>query len=81
MSHIVKMGDRGRLVLPAQTRKALGLEKGSRLVVTIEEPGVLKLTSNRKAAVSCEGLLKELAGGRSLADELITERREAARNE
>ena len=81
MSHVVEMGDRGRLVIPAQARKELGLKKGSRVVLTIEGPGVLKLTTNRQAAASCLGLLQELAAGRSLADELIAERREAARSE
>ena len=81
MSHTLHLGDRGRLVLPARARRELGLKKGSRLILTMEEPGVLKLISARAAAADCQGLLKELAGDRSLADELVVERREAARNE
>ena len=77
----VQLGARGRLVLPASTRRQLGLEQGSRLVVTVEEPGVLKLTSTRAAAESCLGLLKDLGGDRSLADELVAERHEAEEHE
>ena len=80
-THTVQLGDRGRLVLPAQIRHELGLEKGSRLSLTIEEPGTLRLTSAQAAAASCMGLLEDLAGDRSLADELIAERREEARRE
>jgi hypothetical protein len=49
--------------------------------LTIEEPGVLKLTSTQAAAASCKGLLKDLTRDRSLADELVAERREAAQRE
>lgn len=77
----VQLGARGRLVLPARARRELGLEQGSRMILTIEEPGVLKLTSARAAAESCLGLLRPLGEGRSLAEELIAERREAARRE
>ena len=80
-TYSVQLGDRGRLVLPAPARRELGLEPGCRLVLSIEEPGVLKLTSAQRAAANCQGLLRDLAGDRSLAEELITERREAARRE
>lgn len=68
-------------MLPSKTRRALGLETGSRLVLTIEGPGVLKLTSAEVAAAACEGLLADLDPGRSLADELVSERHEAAGRE
>ena len=68
-------------MLPSHARRELGLEQGSQLVLTIEEPGVLKLTSTRAAAESCMGLLADLGEGRSLAEELVAERREASRRE
>lgn len=77
----VQMGARGRLVLPAPARRQLGLEKGSRLLVSVDEPGVLKLTSSGAAAKSCLGILRSKTGDRSLVDELIAERRKAAENE
>lgn len=81
LTYTLQLGDRGRLVLPVEARRRLGLDTGSRLLLTIEEPGVLRLTSARAAAASCKGMLADLASGRSLADELIAERREAAARE
>lgn len=80
-TYTVRLGDRGRLVLPAAARKELGLDEGSRLILTLEEPGVLRLTSARAAAEKAKGLLAGLGAGRSLADELIAERRQEASRE
>ena len=77
----VQLGDRGRLVLPAPARRELGLQAGSRLTLTIEKPGVLTLTTPKAAAAQCRGLLESSGEGRSLAEELISERREAAARE
>jgi AbrB family looped-hinge helix DNA binding protein len=79
-SHSIHLGAKGRLVLPAPVRKQLELEEGDRLVLTIEADGRLSVVSFKEQARKCRGLLREAAPGRSLADELIAERRvEAAR--
>lgn len=80
-SYEIQVGDRGRLVLPAPARRQLGLDRGSRLILTVEEPGVLKLTSAKAAADRCMGILRSRAGERSMVDELIAERREASKHE
>lgn len=80
-SQTVQLGAKGRLVIPSRARRELGLEQGSRLVLTVEGPGVLKLTSAEVAAAECEGLLADLGTDRSLAEELIAERHEAALRE
>lgn len=77
-TYTVHLGDRGRMVLPARARRELGLEAGSRLILTVEEPGVFRVSSPRAAADRGLGLLRELAGERSLAGELIAERRQDA---
>ena len=77
----IQVGDRGRLVLPARARRELGIDRGSRLLLTLEEPGVMKLTSAKAAADKCMGMLRGRAGERSVVDELIAERREAAKHE
>jgi hypothetical protein len=51
------------------------------LILTIEAPGVLKLTSAEVAATECQGLLRDLGAGRSLADELVAERHQEAQHE
>jgi AbrB family looped-hinge helix DNA binding protein len=75
---IVAVGRKGRVVIPASIRRALDLEEGSELVVTLELDGVLLLP---RSAVRKR--LRSMFAGveRSLADELIAERRAAAAEE
>ena len=76
---------RGRVVLPADARRGMGLGEGDRLILTIEEDGSARLVSARVAAREARGILKDLlsgiAPGTSLADELISDRRAEARAE
>jgi AbrB family looped-hinge helix DNA binding protein len=84
MSHdrfTIELGDRGRLVLPAEVRHRLGLEEGERLLLTVEGDGDLRLVSLREQVRRLRGFLKDVAPGRDLAAELIVERREEARRE
>lgn len=79
----LKVGDRGRIVLPAELRERLGVKENDRLLARVEEDGSLRVITARAAWDSIRGILKERLphlGDRSLADELIAERRaEAAR--
>lgn len=77
---VVRLGDRGRLVLPADVRRAAGLQVGDELFVTLEDDG-LRLTSRRQAALAGRGMFARLAPGRDLVGELLAERRDAARRE
>lgn len=77
---VVRLGDRGRLVLPADVRRAAGLQVGDELFVTLEDDG-LRLTSRRHAALAGRGMFARLASGRDLVGELLAERRDAARRE
>lgn len=70
---VAVMGDRGRLVVPADLRARQGWQQGDVLVFVEQEGGVLLATR--------EQILDALAtqlDGPSLADELIAERRQAA---
>ncbi len=76
------LGDRGRLVLPAQIRKSLDLHAGDRLIIFVDGEGEIRIVSARQLAERLRGLFRDIAPGRSLADELIAERRaEALREE
>jgi AbrB family looped-hinge helix DNA binding protein len=77
----VTLGERGRLVLPAELRRQLSLNPGDRLVITMEEDGSFRVISARELARRLRGLLADLSSGTSLADELIADRREEARRE
>lgn len=83
MSHKeqVTIGARGRLVLPASVRSALGLRPGTRMLLSTEDDGSLRLRSYRAVADQSRGLFSDLAEGSSLVDELLAERRAEARRE
>ena len=79
--YTIALGARGRLVLPARLRQCLGLKPGDRLIVTVDAEGGFRAVPAREHARRLRGLYRELAPGRSLAQELIAERREEARRE
>jgi AbrB family looped-hinge helix DNA binding protein len=83
IGHQIVVGDRGRVVLPADVRAALGLETGSRLLLSTESDGSLWLRPYRSVADQGRGMLAGLAPeGESMVDELLAERRgEAARED
>ena len=77
----VKVGPKGRVVVPAPIRKELGIEEGTELMARVEGDGIV--LEPRAAALR---RLRELVRaavpeGVSLTDELIAERREEARRE
>jgi len=78
----VVVGDRGRVVLPADVRAALGLEAGSRMLLSTEPDGSLRLRPYRSVADQGRGMLAVLApAGESMVDELLAERRRDAARE
>jgi AbrB family looped-hinge helix DNA binding protein len=76
----VTLGPQGRLVVPAPLRRALGLEPGAVLVARAEGE---RLVLEPRAAILARlrGRFASVPDGVSLADELIAERRDAARRE
>lgn len=76
-TEVVVVGDRGRLVLPVAVRARLGLETGSRLLLSTDADGSLRLRPYRAVADAGRGLLAGLGTG-SMVDELVEERRASA---
>jgi AbrB family looped-hinge helix DNA binding protein len=77
----VTIGDRGRVVLPSAVRAELDLKPGTRMLLSTEADGSLRLRPYRVVAAQCLGLLRDVAGG-SMVDGLLAERRvEAARED
>lgn len=74
-TYTVRLGVKGRLVLPKAVRRALGIEEGDRLLLVVRE-GKVELLSAREAVRRAQGMFAHLAPGRSLAEELIQARRE-----
>jgi len=74
-TNVLSVGPKGRVVIPVEIRRQLGLEEGSQLVALVEGEGVLLLPRD---AVK-ERLRGMFAGVRtSMAEELIRDRRAAA---
>lgn len=76
----VKLGRQGRLVIPASLRRSLGLMEGDTLFAR-EEAGRLVLEKQETVKQRLKARFAKVPKERSLADELIAERREAAKQE
>jgi AbrB family looped-hinge helix DNA binding protein len=85
MAHVkrqVTVGDRGRVVLPADVRAELGIEAGARMLLSTEQDGSLRLRPYRSVADRNRGLLADLLpAGTSMVEELLAERRREAADE
>jgi AbrB family looped-hinge helix DNA binding protein len=82
-SRHVRIAAGGRVVIPAEYRKALGVEVGDHVVIELKGDE-LRLRSRQAAIKKVQAMVRKHIPdeSRSLADELIAERRqEAAREE
>jgi AbrB family looped-hinge helix DNA binding protein len=76
----VKVGPKGRVVVPAPIRRELGIEEGTELMARVEGDGIV--LEPRSAAIRrLQALFAHIPRDVSLVDELIAERREEARRE
>ena len=64
---------KGQVVIPAAIRHELAIEQGTRLALTIEDGHLLMVPQKKLTWRDLRGLT---AGGPSMADELIEERRQ-----
>jgi bifunctional DNA-binding transcriptional regulator/antitoxin component of YhaV-PrlF toxin-antitoxin module len=71
--------DGGRLILPADFRRAMNLEPGDTVVLALNETGELRVRPRQGAIARARAILAaHLRGQPSMADELIAERRAEA---
>ena len=76
------VGERGRLVLPAEVRDKLQIKDGDPIALILENDGTITLKTRDVAIRSVRGMLKHLATpGKLASDELIAERRREAKIE
>jgi AbrB family looped-hinge helix DNA binding protein len=75
---LVIVGPKGRVVIPVEIRRRLGVEEGSELVAVVEGDGVL-LLPRRAVRERLRALFAESGG--SMRAELIADRRAAAAEE
>ena len=70
-----KLAEGGRIVIPAEYRQALGLHVGDELILRLED-GEVRIFTARQAIKRAQELVRRyIPQNRSLADELIAERR------
>lgn len=81
LSARTRIGAGGRIVIPQPMREALGVKEGDDLLLEVDESG-LHLRSVRQAVkLAQQSVAKYVKPGRSLAAELIAERRREAKRE
>ncbi len=72
------MGQSGRVVIPGEYRRRLGLRSGDEIIMHLDDEG-LHLYTPAQAVARAQALVRRyVPEGRSLSDELISERREEA---
>ena len=77
----LRVNENGRVVLPAAFRKALNIRPGDQVLARLEGDEVRITTLRHRIERAQRHVRNFVKPGRSLADELIAERREAAEHE
>ena len=77
----MRVNENGRVVIPASFRKRLGIRVGDEVVLQIQNDELRITTLKRNIERAQRLVRKHVKRGTSLVDELLAERREAARNE
>jgi AbrB family looped-hinge helix DNA binding protein len=81
-SYTAHVGDRGRLVLPAEVRRRLQVNPGDLLLLELDEDtATLRVRTAGEVARSGRGLLRHVAPGEDLTAELLSDRRAEAEQE
>ena len=72
---VVNVAENGRMVLPAEVRRAIGLEGAGQLRIEVTESGA-QITTRRQALLRARERIRSIVPiTRSLSDELIADRR------
>lgn len=77
----LRVNENGRVVIPAAFRKALGINAGDEVILRFEDDELRITTMKKRIERAQRHARKYVKPGVSLADELIAERREAAKHE
>ena len=76
-----RLGEKGRIVIPAEMREAPGMDAGGVLDLRVVDGELRISTMESRLRRAQEWVRQVIPPGVSLADELIAERREAAKHE
>ena len=76
-----RVNQNGRVIIPAAFRKALGIAVGDEIVLRIQDNELRITTQQRRIQRARRRARQYVKPGISLVNELLAERREAAKNE
>jgi AbrB family looped-hinge helix DNA binding protein len=77
----MRISQNGRIVIPASFRKALGVDVGDEVVLRLQDDELRITTQQLRIQRAQERARRYVKPGVSLVDELLAERREAAKRE
>ena len=77
----LKLNQNGRVVIPAEFRKALGINPGDELIARVEDNELRITTMKTRIERAQRRARRYRRPGVSVVDEFIAERREAAKHE
>lgn len=77
----LKVNENGRVVIPVEFRRALGVDAGDEVILTWKDDEIRITTMQRRIERAQRRARQHVKPGVSLVDELIAERREAAKRE
>jgi AbrB family looped-hinge helix DNA binding protein len=77
----VQVGEKGRIVIPAEIREAMGIRVGDSLEMRFEDHELRVSTRRARIRRAQERIRQLIPPGVSLSEELSVERREAAKHE
>ena len=82
LAQAVKIIEGGKLVIPAAMRRAMGIARGDTVVVELLSEGELRVRPLASAIKEAQAIVrKSVRRDRSLADELMRERKQDASRE
>ena len=76
-----RINENGRLVIPAEIRQALDIVPGDEVVLEMRDDELRITTQRRRIERAQRRAQKYVKGRRSLVNELLAERRQAAQDE
>jgi AbrB family looped-hinge helix DNA binding protein len=77
----IQVGEKGRIVIPAEIREALGIKVGDIVEMRLEDHELLISTKRARIRRAQERARKYIPAGVLLSEELSAERRDAAKHE
>jgi len=77
----MRVNENGRIVIPAAFRKALGIEVGDEVVLRVQDNELRITTQQHRIQRAQERARRYVKPGTSLVNQLLAERREAAKDE